>query len=186
MLPTGSQGRAGIPLQSHPTCVGAARFPQQSAIIAGFEKFLLPAQRNAFAFQTARSSGGGAQISLAPWPEFPSWGRSARVPLRCLLGWGGVSAKPGPAQCPQSWVVLSTAKLSSCVCIPPFAAPVGFSLGRGSSRATGTVWAVNCPPITMLPSLSIRVWRACSARREGGGPWLHNELIVCTEVIKKL
>lgn len=28
--------------------------------------------------------------------------------------------------------------------------------------------------------------RAWSAGREGGGPRLHNELIVCAEVIKKL
>lgn len=66
--------------------------------------------------------------------------------------------------------------------LPPCAACVDFGGGWGGAL-------IACPKdaavlIHKSPGAGER--RAWSASREGGGPSLHNELIVCKEVIKKL
>lgn len=105
------------------------------AVIAAFEKFLLSGQRQRVCLKTARSSDGGSQISLAPWPGSP--------PTRCgVLACGSRShchqscGEQGPlipklpcgaAASPRPWAVcqglLSPAELGWCVRVPPCCPP---------------------------------------------------------------
>lgn len=87
-VPTGC---TGLPSRLRGSC---SLSPKLGTIIAGFEKFLLQAPRNAFAFRRARSFApplAAPKISLAPWPEFVSLGEMGTCPAWVPpgeLGWG--------------------------------------------------------------------------------------------------